>query len=557
MSPYLFTICMNVLSCLLNSKPVRFKHHWKCKELGITHLFFADDVLFFSSANKASVEHIMKCISQFSEWSGLKPSVHKSTSFLCNCTDDFTSWFDNEYAIPRGSLPVRFLGVPLISKQLCINDCMPLISKITGRITSWTNLLLSFAGRVLLIKSVLCAIEAYWCNHFILPSLVHKEIQSLLTRFLWKGNINNKGGAKVAWDVVCLPRVEGGLGVKNMVDWNRAQILMHLLRVVSKSTSLWATWVNATLLKHGNFWTVVMPTDASWTWKKVLKLRVVALQFISYNIGNGRSMSLWFEPWRGGGCLALNKHSSIIRQCGMSSGATVGDLLSSSGWVLPVPNSRLNHLDPLLVHWLATFNYPSFNLESRDYILWDGNDINKVKTWHVWESIRRRGEPVPWFGDVWHKLQINRYAHHLWLVCHGRLNTSARLARFGILISQQCYLCVSGKETDNHLFLHCHYSSYILIRLLHLLGLRVAGDSWLQVLQGILSIIDKAKGRIALCMLQVFCYQVWRERNARAHYKGCFGPLKLLDCILVDVRARLSSSTWFCNIRCSRPDLVF
>lgn len=117
MSPYLFTICMNILSYLLNSKPVDYKHHWRCRELGISHLFFAYDVLFFSSAHKAFVMHIKSCINNtFSGWSGLKPSMHKSSSYLCNCTHEFTTWFDNEYSIPRGCLPVRFIGVPLISK---------------------------------------------------------------------------------------------------------------------------------------------------------------------------------------------------------------------------------------------------------------------------------------------------------------------------------------------------------------------------------------------------------------------------------------------------------
>ncbi|XP_074360733.1 uncharacterized protein LOC141700980 [Apium graveolens] len=55
-----------------------------------------------------------------------------------------------------------------------------------------------FSLRALLIKSVVCAIEAFWCNHFLLPGAVHSTIQSLLTKFLWRGNINHKGGAKIA-----------------------------------------------------------------------------------------------------------------------------------------------------------------------------------------------------------------------------------------------------------------------------------------------------------------------------------------------------------------------
>lgn len=42
----------------------------------------------------------------------------------------------------------------------------------------------------------------------------------------------------MAWTIVCLPREEGGLGIKNMVDWNMAQILCNLLKVVTKSKSL-------------------------------------------------------------------------------------------------------------------------------------------------------------------------------------------------------------------------------------------------------------------------------------------------------------------------------
>ncbi|XP_074375414.1 uncharacterized protein LOC141717219 [Apium graveolens] len=81
--------------------------------------------------------------------------------------------------------------------------CMQILSSILNkvpqgfRLNSWTTLFLSLARRALLIKSVVCALEAFWCNHFMLPGAVHATIQSLLTRFLWRGNINHKSGAKV------------------------------------------------------------------------------------------------------------------------------------------------------------------------------------------------------------------------------------------------------------------------------------------------------------------------------------------------------------------------
>lgn len=102
----------------------------------------------------------------------------------------------------------------------------------------WTSLLLSFAGRVQLVRAVLCSIQAYWSNHFVLPKTIHKHIIKLLTRFLWRGDVTKVEGARVSWEHLCLPREEGGLGIKNPYDWNMYQILAHLCKVVGKTDSL-------------------------------------------------------------------------------------------------------------------------------------------------------------------------------------------------------------------------------------------------------------------------------------------------------------------------------
>lgn len=183
---------------------------------------------------------------------------------MSNCEVGVQAWFDDQFGIPHSSLPVRFLGVPLISSKLSINDCMPLLERITKRINTWSTLLLSFSGRVQLTRAVLFSIQAYWTNHFILPGKIHKLIQKLLTRFLWKGDIDTVGGAKVSWTRLCMPKEEGGLNLKNLEDWNKAQILFHLCKIVGMAKSLWATWVRDTALKRNYFWVMEAPTDCSW-----------------------------------------------------------------------------------------------------------------------------------------------------------------------------------------------------------------------------------------------------------------------------------------------------
>ncbi|KAL0302141.1 UNVERIFIED_CONTAM: hypothetical protein Scaly_3042000 [Sesamum calycinum] len=90
--------------------------------------------------------------------------------------------------IEEGRLPLRYLGLPLISSRLTKLDCQPLVQKIEARIKGWEGVGLSFAGRVQLVKSVLLAFEVYWAMAFLLPKGIIKEIVSRIRAFLWKGN---------------------------------------------------------------------------------------------------------------------------------------------------------------------------------------------------------------------------------------------------------------------------------------------------------------------------------------------------------------------------------
>jgi DNA integrity scanning protein DisA with diadenylate cyclase activity len=84
----------------------------------------------------------------------------------------------------EGKLPVRYLGVPLISNKLSSWDCEALLENISSRSNSWMAKHLSFAGRLQLLSSVLHIIQIYWLNISILPRKVIKAIDKKFNRFL-------------------------------------------------------------------------------------------------------------------------------------------------------------------------------------------------------------------------------------------------------------------------------------------------------------------------------------------------------------------------------------
>ena len=62
---------------------------------------------------------------------------------------------------PRGICPFRHLGFPLSAKRLGIHDCVPIVDRITARVKHWTSKMLTMAGRVLLVNSVVNSMHSF------------------------------------------------------------------------------------------------------------------------------------------------------------------------------------------------------------------------------------------------------------------------------------------------------------------------------------------------------------------------------------------------------------
>ncbi|KAL0288554.1 UNVERIFIED_CONTAM: hypothetical protein Sradi_7095400 [Sesamum radiatum] len=308
-SPYLFVLVMESLHLLIKStvqNDANFQFHWRCKEMGIVNLCFADDLLLFCKADIYSATVLHGILQQFKGITGLHANAQKSQILFPKAAAQVQNQIQTIFGFPQGTFPVRYLGVPLITSKLSIADCAPLILKIEARIAGWNQLKLTYAGRTQLIKSVLSSIHQYWCSVFILPKGMIKLIEAKLRNFLWRGGTAT-GGYKVAWEQVCKPTSHGGLGIRNIQMMNNALMGKHLWQLLTKKQdSIWVSWIMKYKLKQGTLW-AANDKEGSWTWKKLMKLRTHLIKGIQYRIRDGTEFKLWLDPWHPDGAL-LHKY---------------------------------------------------------------------------------------------------------------------------------------------------------------------------------------------------------------------------------------------------------
>lgn len=180
-------------------------------------------MLLFSSGKVESIQTLRSVIDEFSNVSGLQLNDSKSVMF-CARMDDFAKDLATEaMGIPLGELLFTYLGVPICSKRPSSADFRLLIDKLTRRVQSWTAKHLSYAGRLEITRVVLYGIYNFWAKVFLLPKKVFTEINSILRSYLWGGNDSNRK-APIAWATVCRPKNEGGLGLKEVLSWNKANM---------------------------------------------------------------------------------------------------------------------------------------------------------------------------------------------------------------------------------------------------------------------------------------------------------------------------------------------
>jgi hypothetical protein len=116
----------------------------------------------------------------------------------------------------RVTIPFSYLGLLVGENPRRASTWDPVVDRLRKRLRSWGNRYVSLGGRTVLINSVLNSIPIFCLSFLKMSVVVIKKITRIQREFLWGGV---KGGRKISWvkwKNVCMPRSQGGLGVRDV-----------------------------------------------------------------------------------------------------------------------------------------------------------------------------------------------------------------------------------------------------------------------------------------------------------------------------------------------------
>ena len=194
LSPLLFNLVADVFSRMLmraakvNLITGLLPHS---KPGGIISLQYADDTLLFLENNLDKAVNLKWILVCFEQLSGMKINYDKSDLLVLGMDDERANDFDKIFCCKRSDFHIKYLGVPLHFSKLRREDLQPVIDKIVKRIAGWKGRLLSYAGRLTLLKSCLASIPIYLLSVIKFPRWAIDLINTHMGHFLWN-NTNEK-----------------------------------------------------------------------------------------------------------------------------------------------------------------------------------------------------------------------------------------------------------------------------------------------------------------------------------------------------------------------------
>ncbi|GJZ40063.1 RNA-directed DNA polymerase, eukaryota, reverse transcriptase zinc-binding domain protein [Tanacetum coccineum] len=149
----------------------------------ISHLLFADDVLFLGEWFRSNVINLVNLLQSFYRASGLKLNLQKSKLYGVGVSHDEVQQLALLTGCNSQRLPFVFLGLPISENMAKQKGLEPIVDNFNTRMSRWKASMLSIGVQTTLLSLVLGGLGTYYFSLFLLSKCIIKTLKSLRAQF--------------------------------------------------------------------------------------------------------------------------------------------------------------------------------------------------------------------------------------------------------------------------------------------------------------------------------------------------------------------------------------
>ena len=311
-------------------------------------------------------------------------------------------------------------------------------------------------GRLIMINAVLSAIPTHFMTCFIWPKKGVELLDKLRRIFFWDiKDQNGAGHCLVAWNIAMQSKENGGLGIRNLREHNKALLCKFLSKVLQSTETPCYQWLADWYLK--NEIPLSCKTLDTATWRTFSSLIPLVQNSTKCKLGSGNRISFWYDHWTNEGNLR-SRYPNLFsfaktQQCTVASQFTGTWTIDLHPNLSHTATAELHDLNNRLGSITPEAQAPDIRIAS----------LGKAATTSYFYKLNTFAG-VGWepYDFVWDPIIPKKYSVFLWLAFRNRLNTRENMFKKNWTVSTHagCELC-PALETISHILLRCRAAQQV------------------------------------------------------------------------------------------------
>ncbi|KAM6544107.1 hypothetical protein CsatB_008554 [Cannabis sativa] len=461
LSPYLFLLCAEGLSALISDFERRGKLRG-CKVARgapvITHMFFADDSYLYCRATEEEANNVIELLQCFQLASGQQVNLNKSSVFFsANTGMDIRARICSILRVQEAGDTSTYLGLPNIlgrNKNALLGF---LKDKMRKKIQSWEGKFLSKAGKELMLKTVAQSLPSYAMNVFLLPLKTVNEMEQLMCKYWWKSSSqNNKGIHWKSWDKLKIHKSKGGMGFRDLHDFNLSLLSKQGWRLLCKPHTLVGRLFQARYFAGKDFLRAELGSNPSFVWRSIFETVDMVRMGARRRVGNGSTIHILSDPW-----LPCDENPRVSSNHPALLDHNVDALMETDcfAWDVDLVRDLFNTRDAQLI-----LSIPLNSSRSDDVWFWSFESSGNFSVKSMYRHLQQRKEDdlqlvgSDFWGKLWRLKVPPKVKDLVWRAASNCLPTKSMLRYKRVNIDATCPVCSSSNETILHRLVDCSFA---------------------------------------------------------------------------------------------------